>query len=157
MTRLTNTIRDAFIKAVMADVPSVDYQAIVNDRVNAAQAARFPLGADAFYQLAKAGWLRSTSGFVATGWVKYFGPDLSPLPDTSDLDASMRQQSAARDDVRRQVRALAYSHTTLEKLREAAPELAKYLPVPSSTKVDRTVPVVQVDVVGVLRAAGWGQ
>ena len=121
------------------------------------QAAEFPLGPEAFQKLREAGWLGECFCYAGgLGQFRYSGVLRGTFPDLSDLIEAENAQQDKRRDVERRVRALAASCTTLKKLREAAPELAKYLPAPP-TPVDRTVPVVQTDVLATLKAAGWSQ
>lgn len=156
--RLTNTIRDQFVNAVMRDVPASTNKAKAHVRCldEMYDALReHSIDPKVFEKIIELGFARRS-----THWVSGLGElpcpeDVAPVLD--DLVSAAAAESEKVQDVRKQVRALAYGCTTLKQLREAAPDLVKYMPTDETPKVDRTVPVVQVDIMGVLKAAGWGQ
>ncbi len=155
--RLTNEIRNLFVNAVMRDAPANAAAAQAHARCLAAahQALReHNIDPDVFEKIVAMGFAYRAEDYVA-GLGAMPCPE-AHLPPLADL---IQQSDAGREKlqkVRAQLMALAMSCTTLKQLREAAPDLAKYMPT-DKFGVDRTVPVVQVNIAEVLKAAGWSQ
>ncbi len=156
--RLTNTIRDRFVNAVMRDVPAGTAKNKAHARCLDAmyEALReHSIAPDVFEKIIALGFAHRDTHYVSgLGDLPCPGGAAPPLADLVSAAVAEREKVL---DVRRQVHALTYGCTTLKQLREAAPDLVKYMPTDETPKVDRTVPVVQVDIMGVLKAAGWGQ
>ena len=155
--RLTNEIRYQFVNAVMRDAPANAAAAKAHARCLAAahQALRERnIDPDVFEKIVALGF-----AYRAEDYVEGLGSVPCPeahLPPLADLIQQSEAGHEKLQNVRAQLMALAMSCTTLKQLREAAPELAKYMPT-NESGVDRTVPVVQVNIAEVLKAAGWGQ
>ncbi len=161
--KLTNTIRDAFVRAVMNDVPSIDYEEQIRGIVEKDAVAQLPPKVRAIY-LDKA--LR---GYVATAWwgrrygngcsanIPSGAPDFK-LSDAAQkrvdaLSAEAETQNTRARDLNTRLRAVAYSVGTRKSLATALPEFEKYLPADEEAAL-RTVPVI-ANVVTDFVKAGW--
>lgn len=166
--RLTNDVRTAFVAGVMADVPSVDYQAKIRSAVNKAATAALPSAIKkilADEELAKFITIR---GFTLN---RHFGvPNgeyLSfrlPAPSdewlekiaTAQAEPFIKQwveQDARYHDLRNKLQTIAHHCTTIKQLSEAFPEFAKYLPRDDATAT-RNLPAL-ANVVSEFVKAGW--
>ena len=159
--KLTNQIRDAFIKAAMSDVPHVDYQAqateLVKDWISAQMAAIFP-GVD----LEKAGpWLGRKSLYMPDNLkcVYTFAPDYYHLKTDSklwaklvEMDKKLQDQAKKREGLAEQLHGCAYSVNTVKALAGLLPEFAHYLP--SEATPARMLPAT-TGVISAFHAAGW--
>lgn len=167
-TRLTNDVRDTFISGVMADVPTVDYEAKIRNAVNKAAHAALPAS------IKKLIADDDTVGYVAQRGVtlgRYSGiPDgkcLSfrfPAPDDKWLESIVneaaepfikpwKEQYEQQHELRCKLRSIAYHCTTVKQLAEAFPEFAKYLPRDDATAT-RNLPAL-ANVVSDFVKAGW--
>jgi hypothetical protein len=159
--KLTNQIRDAFIKAAMSDVPRVDYQAeaqeLAQGWITSQMAAIFP-GVD--LEKAKP-WLERNSLYMP-GILKCFytnAPDYNYLKSDAKLwakleglERKLRDQGDKRSDLEEQLRGCAYSVTTRRALAELLPEFAHYLP--SESTPAKMLPAT-TGVVKAFHTAGW--
>lgn len=159
--KLTNAIRDRFIKAAMSDVPKTDYQekanALTKEWLESQMAAIFP-GVD----MAKAEpWLEQRSVYMPGSLrpLYTFSPDYHILKSNVKLWAKleaiardMDEQAKRRDQLEEQLRGCAYSASTVKALRDLLPEFAHYLP-------DEATPAKMLPattgVVKAFHAAGW--
>lgn len=153
--KLTNNLREAFIRAAMDDVPHVDYSEQIQSVAQKAAAALLPLKVRAL-------WADNTlRPYVAT---VYFRGAMLPGTNADDnkiraaaevvvapLIKAREAQEAARKDLARKLRAVAYSVTTRAALVEALPEFEKYLPADERTA---NLPAI-ANVVAEFVAAGW--
>ncbi len=167
MTRLTNTIRDAFIRAAMNDVPSVDYTEQIRAAVMKATLNTLPKPIRAAWEDAKTRpYIKTRSAHLAGrvgvqipcddwGDDKLLRLKLAEA-DRAELDrlaAAMKAQEESRRDLERKIKACAYSVTTRKALVSLLPEFEKYLPADEPAAL-RTLPVV-ANVVADFVKAGW--
>lgn len=158
--RLTNYLRDAFIRAAMDDVPKIDYDEQMRKLVLDDAIAQLPAKVRAVYLD------KSTTGFVNTTWAHKYGGISVPCHDDdgfkiSDvsrikweaLKKSNEQQTAQRHELETKLKACAYACTTREALFKMLPEFEKYMPA-TEEKAIRTLPVV-ANVVSDFVKAGW--
>lgn len=161
--KLTNTIRDAFVRAAMQDVPSVDYD----------EQIRFLVLADIVTQLppkVRAVWddpaLRA---WVNTNWTVRGSMSVTvPSPGRMDPDASLTPkveakvadllelrdaQKAQRCGLQQKLKGCAYAATTRKALVDMLPEFERYLPA-DKPAANRSLPVV-ANVVAEFTNAGW--
>lgn len=163
--RLTNTMRDAFVRAAMQDVPSVDYdeqaQKFVREYVAAMFAKDFP-GID-MNAVGEKKWLNKTS-LCLPGRLKspyMYAPDEWRLlqgdkkawDKLEQLSEKKNSQESTRSDLESKLRSVAYSCNTRAQLLEALPEFEKYLPA-DDVKAIRTLPAI-ANVVADFAKAGW--
>lgn len=162
-TRLTNEMRDSFIRRAMADVPGVDYEQKIRDAVNKAVHVALPkevkklLADDAtkgfirtsgasvdgekyvsFYELPSCGrdWLQKVADDAAA-------PFLKPWKEQAERDEALRSR----------LRSIAYHCNTVKKLADALPEFAAYLPKDEHEAI-KTLPAI-ANVVADFVKAGW--
>jgi hypothetical protein len=162
--KLTKSDRDAFVRAVMGDVPKVEY----DDLARALMLKHFRKLADlrllAMYD-DKVMRSRLTNLYIPTptGLTGVYHPlaprDHYKFPPAIDAElAAMGQQSIAQskalDELRDRVKSMIAGCTTLKAAQEKMPEFAKYLPASRDGLVDHSMPVV-ANVVDALVAAGW--
>jgi len=161
--RMTNTIRDAFIRAAMQDVPAEDHSAQAH-KIALAELSKmfnevFP-GVD----LAKAGasgWLERVGILMPAGISSLYAhaPNYRCLENRpvwkalTELGEKALAQSRTRTALERKLHAVAYGVTTRKALAAALPEFEKYLPADEPAAC-RSLPTV-VDVVAEFTKAGW--
>jgi hypothetical protein len=159
--KLTNTIRYAFIRAAMNDVPSVDYA----EQIRAIALADI---ADQLPKKVRAVWDdTSLRHWVKTDWRNYGGVSMSvPCGDLEKpllrVEAGLKinalkkaadTQHNQRQELERKLKGCAYSVTTRKALVALLPEFEKYLPADEPAAL-RTLPVV-ANVVADFVKAGW--
>lgn len=159
--RLTNDMRDTFVRRVMDDVPQVDYEQQVRDAVNKAVMSALPKQVKTLYENAE------TSGYVNVEHVSCQDPYMSfslPVRNQASLRAIVndtvspfqdgwRQQKKQRQDLTDKVRAVAYHCATVKALQDAFPEFAQYLPK-DERDATRNIPML-ANVVADFVKAGW--
>lgn len=166
--KLTNTIRDAFVRSAMSDVPSVDYAEKIRAATRNAVLNTLPKPVLAIYKDEKTrpylkqrgvSLVRSCSTMVPwpDDWEKETSIRLSiGAKDREEIDqlgASMKAQDEGRLELERKLKACAYSVTTRKALVAMLPEFEKYLPADEPAAA-RTLPVV-ANVVSDFVKAGW--
>ena len=159
--KLTNYIRDAFIKSVMNDVPTIDYSsqahALVNNIV------------DGMFKTAGVDRSKLPQGWLGKNWYYFddidsmcvYGPEKKECQIASPatwkkieaISAKAKEQKQQRDGLESRLRGVAYGVTTRKALAEALPEFEKYLPVDEPAAM-RGLPVV-ANVVTDFVKAGW--
>jgi len=161
--KLTNTIRDAFIRAVMDDVPFVDHK----ETIRKAVLEDALLQAPAFVRKAwpdedMRRWLETATPYYGGvsvtipyngGWASTF--EITP-GNRAALEALVKKKDhdeELRADLHAKIKAVAYSVSTRKALADALPEFEKYLPA-DDAKAIRTLPVV-ANVVTDFMKAGW--
>lgn len=164
--KLTNMIRDAFVRAAMTDVPSVDYTEQAHKLVHATLDARFKkdfpgvkIDRTAAGEL---GWLSKNSvkipGLLSEPYTwtpSYRALDSHPdvLAKLEELAKKHQEQKDLRRSLESKLKSCAYSVTTRKALADMLPEFAKYLPADEPAAA-RTLPVV-ANVVAEFTKAGW--
>lgn len=166
--KLTNTLRDAFIHAVMQDVPSVDYAEMLRKEAADAVVAALPEA------LRKAWAVEANRPYIQTcsrdfGGVGIYVPGYSRWVDgrhtyfpavaaaaskkLDDLAGKHDSQEEARKSLRSKLRGAAYAASTRKQLAEMLPEFERYLP-PDEAAANRSLPVV-TNLVADFVKAGW--
>ena len=170
--KLTNYTRDAFINAVMADVPSIDLESVeekvhkiaVDDALSRAPAEVKAMWADNKLRPWVATNMMHFSskthgayfGGVARPWLRgELSDKLSPkaMSQIQGLGTQRAEAEKKRDDLHDMLRRAAYGCNTRKQLAEALPEFEKYLPADEG-KALRSLPVV-ANVVSEFVKAGW--
>lgn len=160
--KLTNMIRDAFVRAAMADVPKVDYaeqaRSLAHKTLNELREKTFP-GVDLILTEA---WFDKCSVTMPGVFDNIYtiSPDCNVLKTNAKVWAKLEELSRANaaqntklDNLRTKLRAVAYSCTTRKALADLLPEFEKYLPADTPTAL-RTLPVI-ANVVAEFTQAGW--
>lgn len=159
--KLTNYIRDAFIRAVMDDVPKIDYDELLRNAATKKAVELLPEKVRAVYdEFRDHRYLAtySVSTVCGVGYVHVPGEESEERLDIiaaaiAPLVAQHMAQQEQRNELEKKIRACAYSVTTRKALAELLPEFEKYLPPDNATAI-RTLPVV-ANVVSDFVKAGW--
>ncbi|MGG2044858.1 Nmad5 family putative nucleotide modification protein [Burkholderia gladioli] len=164
--RLSTHHREAFVRAVMDDVPQVDFDEQARVLVQKWATARLPAKLRALqrefsdYFQHESVWLPGSlnnvmcvtnTGSSDTAKRIKEDPDLHPL--LNELSRAKTAQADARKVLRAKITSTIGMCSTLKQAHERLPEFAKYLPS-LDAPVDRTVPMV-ANLVADLTAAGW--
>jgi hypothetical protein len=160
--RLTNTMRDAFVRAAMDDVPSVDYDEQIRSLAVKTAVAALPAKVQAVWKDA------DTKHHLETSYINFRHARVSLQIPGAVGDGSARthvetvcaplaekaiEQTKARDELQRRLHAVAYSVSTRKALVDALPEFEKYLPADEPAAI-KTLPVI-ANVVADFVKAGW--
>lgn len=162
--KLTNSDREAFIRAVLDDVPQVNYNEQCRTLVMAWAVARLPADVAAAY--------KSNPGFITLAYVQtpgclssHYAPGLDPIynldavapelwAQLTPLSYAAKEQEATNKALREQLKGAIFSCTTLKKAKEMLPEFEKYLPADRDGVSDRAMPMIS-NLVATLVEAGW--
>jgi hypothetical protein len=164
--KLTNYIRDAFIKAAMDDVPSVDYQEQAKKLAQADIHAQVPedikkcakkhpewFNADARSIEMPRGLTAVQPLLWKVGWDNKPRLSADALTALVDLGVKAEAQRTERNSLERRLRSVAYSATTRKALADLLPEFEKYLPA-DVPQASRQLPVIAGVVTDFVKA-GW--
>lgn len=153
--RLTETLRDAFVRAVMADVPRVDYETMIADEARRMSIANMPKWLQDACAKHKEllGYLRTTSDWASGASFFTAGPRTEENKAAlARLVEQKSEQRSARQALEGKLKNAARGCNTVKQLADALPEFAKYLP--KENAVDRSVPAM-ANVVADFMKAGW--
>lgn len=138
--RLTNHLRECFIRAVANDIPAVKEPTIEQIK----KEIRESITSEKLLALFDDVELQP---YVKTQWV-YVGSNCNKYMFTADVKVEelpcivkFKKEGKARDAAVTKLRSLAYGCTTLKALHEAAPELRKYMAEEEGKKPTPGVPV----------------
>jgi hypothetical protein len=163
--RLTNLHREAFVRAVLADVPFIDYdeqmRAIIReDAINALPAAVRGIAREPLLEM----FLNKEYyyGSAKTPSVMIYAPDRDFYKMSNGAAEKIRSlveldgaQQKVRNDLREKLTASINACTTRKIALERMPEFEKYLPVdPEVGGNGRYLPAI-ANLVTDLAAAGW--
>ncbi len=160
--KLTNYMRDAFIRAAMQDVPSIDYMEQARAFLQAESIEQLPPKVRAIAKdknlrhfLNTAGCHVDSVGYISVlcGRGDDFKPSAEAREKLSAISADAAKQKKTESELRSKLKAVAYSASTRKQLAELLPEFVKYLPADEATAI-RSVPVV-ANVVTDFVKAGW--
>lgn len=161
--RLTNMDRDAFITAVMDDVPKIDYQTQAEKIAREGLDKSLPEDLLAVVKKYPQHFDTSTvrlpsplNNIAVRGPYNY--SSLEKLPkveaELDKLAAKYQLQKEARRDLRTKIHGAIYGCTTLKAAQERLPEFVKYLPKDRDGTLTPNLPAV-VNLVADLTKAGW--
>lgn len=161
--RLTNFDRDAFINAVMDDVPSIDYQTQADKLARDGLEQSLPDDLLAVikkypqhFDVERVGTPHPLNSVAVRGPFKY--ESLEKLPkleaEIKKLATKAQAQKEARRDLRSKIHGAIYGCTTLKAAQERLPEFVKYLPQDRDGKITANLPAV-ANLVADLTKAGW--
>lgn len=160
--RLTNFIRDSFIRAAMADVPTVNYQEQAEKIAREFMKKEF---ARVFPKIDMNGeanaWLEKCSLDLpgSLGRIYTINPHYSYLKDKpvwEELTALAKlhtEQNVQHKNLRERLQGVAYACTTRKQLLEALPEFESYLPE-EEAKAAKNLPAL-ANVLSDFVKAGW--
>lgn len=120
--KLTNYMRDAFIRSVMQDVPHPDYKAMCDEAQEALVKAMSPKVRAAYRENPKA---------LATTYTNV-GRECRTLyhggVDYNEVLAPFYEKASARYEAEKKLKSVVYGCSTVKQLRDAFPEFGKHLP-----------------------------
>jgi hypothetical protein len=154
--RLTNTMREAFVRAAMRDVPSVDYENKIRDAINAEiTKKKKALGLD------KVDESRLSYNYVGIEGVRFAAnglkdselKDLKALPKLAEMAKAKGEQEKSLKALRDKLTGAINACTTRKQAAEALPEFEKYLPA-DDPKALRSLPAL-ANVAADFVKAGW--
>lgn len=161
--RLSNYLRDAFIAAVMQDVPKTDYDDLIEARVDLLARGLYPKEIAAVVDAGLGHWLVDYSvhvprhGYVYT---RILSELQSKLEAAIEGDAQIaawveadKAQARQRGDLEAQLRSVAYGCTTRKALVTTLPEFEKYAPEEEAAP-SKNLPAL-ANVVAEFTKAGW--
>jgi hypothetical protein len=161
--RLTNYMRDAYIRAVMQDVPVVNNSETVSDLIRRDSIYRLPeevqsLGRDADlskYLNQRAYWVNGIGSVMV--FCPSTDPQYTPSPavqvKAEKLAQAQSEDASKREALRRKLHGVVYACTTRKALHDALPEFRKYLPA-EATSTSSNLPAV-TNVASEFINAGW--
>lgn len=159
--KLTNYIRDAYINAVMDDVPKIDYDEQLRALVVKTVVAAAP-------KAVQAAWEDPASQPFVNIRCHWYGDMTVYAPDTrhgdfklteeqekpiKELVAQRKTQQEKLNNIRVKVRSAAYGCTTRKALADLLPEFVQYLPSEYECTT-KNVPVI-ANLMADIVQAGW--
>lgn len=161
--RLTATDKDAFVRAVMDDVPEIDYNEIARNKIAAKiNELMPPMVKEAMNKHPE--WL-STPAYTNTPFhltgCYIFAPSGFDIAkqhpelwaELIELGNANQKQNLARYELEMKVRGLIRTCSTLKTATERLPEFVKYLPADRDASGTKNLPVANL--VSDLIDAGW--
>ena len=162
--KLTNVDREAFIRAVLNDVPQVDYSEQCRSLVTKWAISRLPEAVHSAYKthpsLFSTAYIQTPghlSSVYAPGTDAIYNLDMvAPelWAQLVELSHAAKEQEMTNKALREQLKGAIFSCTTLKKAKEMLPEFEKYLPADRDGVSDRAMPVIS-NLVATLVEAGW--
>lgn len=160
--RLTNVIRDAFVRAAMQDVPSAEnyeeqaHKLVVEDSINKLPEKLKPIARDKklkeFLETRTHWFYRQPFGSVTV-----FGYEYTPSKEVGEKIAELAAKKQAEDSrnsqLQERLKSAAYSVTTRKALVDLLPEFEKYLPADEPAAI-KTLPAI-ANLVTDFTKAGW--
>lgn len=156
--RLTEGMRDSFVKQVMDDVPSQDYDEQRRQLVQADAIAQLPPKIRAIYKdPALCDFITQRNVNIEGHYISVPGYDYhisnEIAAECRKLEKLDEGQDTQRGELRAKLRGVASSVTTTAALLTALPEFEKYIPKDPAAAI-RTLPVL-ANVVTDFVKAGW--
>lgn len=159
--RLTKTIREAFVRAAMADVPQEDYQAKIHKLIQDDAISKLPPKIKAIAQDKDLRHFLKTESHYIQGWdcsnVRVMHPEYERSPNVNTqveaLLVDLAHQKERINALKAKLQATADAVTTRKALVELLPEFEKYLPA-DEAKAIATLPAV-ANVLSDFVKAGW--
>jgi len=158
--KLTNTIRDAFVRAAMDDVPNGNFQDQLNKLVMDDAVAQLPPKVRALWSSSELrpyvkthNPYRLKSNTYIPALDEEFKLSETAAKKYDELVAAMSAEQESRKELRSRLRSVAYAASTRKQLVDLLPEFEKYLPAYEKAAI-RTLPVV-ANVVTDFMKAGW--
>lgn len=160
--RLTKHDKDAFVRAVLDDVPNVDYSEQARKLAMKHLISLLPENVQQVYK-ENPEWIETASVRLPNYLQDFYGPALGYVsydyfPDElkeqlHTLSDAAKEQSIVRNTLKDKVTGLINSVTTLKAALKNFPEFAKYLP--ADRDAAGTVNLPAANVIADLTNAGW--
>lgn len=154
--KLTNNLRQAFVRSAMADVPSIDYHASIGKALNAhLTAKRIELGIDKvpLNRLKHNYTYMGGQSFACVGLTDAEVRVIERMPDIVALVKNKQEQDEKHRVLSAQLTAAIAGCNTRKQAVEALPEFEKYLPEDAAVAM-RSLPAI-ANVVTDFVKAGW--
>lgn len=166
--KLTNYIRDAFVRSAMNDVPEVDYEEQIRSAGTKAVLDVLPADVRKAYDDEKqrpyvnthyrklGGVSMSVPGHGGcwSGEVAYPVLPAKAIKHLDELQMKHQEQQKQRSELESKLKAAAYACTTRKALAELLPEFEKYLPADEAKAQKVMLPAV-ANIVADFTKAGW--
>lgn len=167
--RLTTSMRDAFVRAVLDDVPRVDYNEQFKTVAIAHCLSRLPKEIVKIYNNSTLrGYLKFETVSIREEWYEsevsaalpmydnyhLVKSELAALPEVQALTKAKQAQHDRIYKLRQDLKAAILSVSTVKQANELLPEFTKYLPQPED-KPSKFAPAVIANLAADLTAAGW--
>ena len=162
--KLTSYHRNAFVRAVIDDIPKIDYSEEIRTAVQNYALSKLPVEIKAIWRNNQLrGFLKTRTGYFGGVHVEFpcwsdnsrsDGNEIENSKTVSALIAKATAQRVAIDEVQRKVSSAIHSVTTLKNAKELLPEFAKYLPLESDPP-SKFAPAVIANLSAELVALGW--
>jgi hypothetical protein len=161
--KLTKTDREAFIRAVMGDVPETDYDELAREALYAAAAELLPAPVRALWDDPKLrSYVRCDHRTMTPGVLSSFSCPayVEPVRGSKldmhlrDLADKKREQLLARGTLREKLMGAISACSTRKQALERMPEFEKYLPAERDPAGTAGVPAL-ANLVADLTKAGW--
>jgi hypothetical protein len=161
--KLSKSDRGAFVRAVMDDVPQIDYDKQVTDLVHTIMREQMPPKLRAVYDdkelrpfLYHGNYHNEVRVAGVTRVNCCYPVKLSDENKTHliELATAYKQQEDQRDELRQKLEATILTCTTLKQAKERLPEFERYLPADRDGIATANLPAV-ANLVGDLTKAGW--
>lgn len=160
--RLTNTMKEAFVRAAMQDAPSTDYKeqarSLMNKKIAAAKKAAGLQKVDEERLDSSTVYAPSSTdkyalSVYARGLTKKERQEIGQDPEIKALLDQDEKQQQQRDQLKRNLNAAINACNTRKQAAEALPEFEKYLPE-DEPKALRSLPAL-ANVAADFVKAGW--
>lgn len=159
--RLTKVIREAFVRAAIADVPQRDYQAEIHKLLQDDAISKLPPKVKAIADDKDLRHFLKTESHYINGYqcsnVRVMHPEYTRSPKVNEkveaLLVELDEQRARIDALRTKLAATAEAVSTRKALVDLLPEFEKYLPA-DEAKAVATLPAV-ANVLSDFVKAGW--
>jgi hypothetical protein len=157
--KLTKTDREAFVRAVMCDVPMIDYNEEARVLTINHLVATLPSAVRALWDdNALRGYVKVTTHFMKYPLCNVIAPEgefsTELVAQIDSLAAAMSAQRADRDVLRGRIATMIEGCSTLAQATKALPEFVKYLPAERDRTGATNLPAIS-GVVADLTKAGW--
>lgn len=161
--KLNKWQKQAFVNAVMQDIPSVDYLEDFRAFVMKEGLKTLPKEILAIHNDPKTiGYLDKQSQWFSGLSTVYYYAVLGWLPKEDEAIKLAREDSETKilaqaercREIKAKLQGAINSCSTLKQAETLLPEFIKYLPKDTGSVIDRTMPVI-ADLVVTLTAAGW--
>lgn len=163
--RLTNYDRDSFVRAVLNDVPQIDYNAKAEALIRAAHEKSLPPKIKAVFddtelrdRYLRVHYFNPSAHLNNIALYAGEGFSLDSVKGLREkvfaIASKAAEQSSQRQSLRLQIKAAIYGCNTLKQACDTMPELIKYLPQDRGGKVTRQLPAIG-NLVSDLTKAGW--
>lgn len=153
--------REAFVRAVMDDVPSTDYVTQMRDLGTKTAVASLPPEVQVVLEKHPDYLERGSVGMPGRNSLYMVRPSYRILQDgypevwaeLVELESKNREQAARREALEAKLKAIIEGCRTLKQAKERLPEFEKYLPAERGVTGTTNLPVANL--VAELNAAGW--